>query len=272
MAECTGSRDEDIKDFLCRAIEEQEALRLEHSPVPHSWRGCCSITAGHSWIPRPCRFTPAHPSAARARQGAKREPGWGFTSPGAASAPHQVTAHRRGSCCFLHWAGCGWSCSCGGGCPSSSQIQREGSVYISAAVRSPKCSPAVQSQNELQTVWTKLFLLHLRLQSHPIKCPPATKQNGAVRCRAHAKTFLQWLVQIPSHAFVGKELPQPLARPWRRPLTFTEGKGTKLQNICLIFTNSHMGKISKNNSAKMSNWVYLICLQILSVNKKNSKK
>lgn len=32
----------------------------------------------------------------------------------------------------------------------------KGSVYISAAVRSPKCSPAVKSQNELQTVWTKL--------------------------------------------------------------------------------------------------------------------
>lgn len=48
------------------------------------------------------------------------------------------------------------------------------------------------------------------LQSHPIKCPLVTKQNESVRCRARARTLLQWLVDRSYLCLHGKgAIPAP---------------------------------------------------------------
>lgn len=144
------------------SAEPLKSRSLEHSPLLPQLPGLASaprVPAGHSWLPEQCGFTPARFSAVVAREAAKRKLGWGLILSRPANRPHLVTAHRKWSCrCFLRWAGCGLPCGLRlwGRLPFLRPGTSRGSVYISAAVRSPKCSPAVESQNELQTVWTEL--------------------------------------------------------------------------------------------------------------------
>lgn len=56
-----------------------------------------------------------------------------------------------------------------------------------------------------------------------------------------AEHMLTWLVNVSYCASMEKEE----ARPWRGSLIFTEGKAAKFQNICLVVTIPHMGKIFK---------------------------
>lgn len=222
---------------------------LEHSPLQHP-----TAPGAHSSIPRASQAQLApgemliHPGTFTLWSRPGRQPGgsWvGVSNPWPASRPHLVTENEAAAASSIEpGADCPAVCSCGEAVlPPARNCQGLCLHQCSCEVSQmqPSCSKPKWAPNSVnQTV-----LLHL--QSHPVKCPRVTKQNEAVWCRAHTVTLLQWLVDISYCASMEKELSQPLARPWRGSLTFTEGKVTKLENICLIFTNSHMRKISKKN-------------------------
>lgn len=150
--------------------EEQEAVCLELSPLrsppaPH-------VPAGHSWIPEDADAPRHIGSAITAREGARRKLGWGLLCSPPAHRPHLVTAHRKGGCCLGRVRIVPRFAAVGRLSFLRPQTAK-GSVYTSAAVSSPKCSPAARSQNELQTVWTKLSSYVCLF--HPIKCPWVAK-------------------------------------------------------------------------------------------------